>query len=82
MPPRQTLTDITTAINTYDPAIVYLVGESDNTDWAAGAQEMSDRFDAGTPTWMLFESVLPDVLTGETLSTWVTALVGISFEDK
>ncbi|MBW7997525.1 MAG: DUF2586 family protein [Candidatus Glassbacteria bacterium] len=77
----QTLTDIATALTTYAPSIVYVVGESDPTDWTAAAQEASDRFDAGNPTWFLMESALPDVLTGETLAAWVTARVAEVFED-
>ena len=71
----QTLTDIATAMDTFNPPRVYLVGESDNTDWAAAAQEAADRLIANKPTWFLLESVLPDVLTGELLSTWLTARV-------
>lgn len=68
----QILTDIATAIGTYNPPVVYVCGESDATDWAAAAQEAQDRFDVHQPTWFLMGATLPDVLAGETLSAWVT----------
>lgn len=77
----QVLTDIAAAMMAYSPQIVYVVGASDSVDWAAAASEASDLWDAGSPTWFLMESDLPDLLTSETLDAWVTSLVGAVFGD-
>lgn len=74
--PVPTIVDVISALETplerIDPEFVYVVGESDSTDWAALGALSDDLWNRHRPTWFLAESRLPRA--GEDLNDWTTAL--------
>ena len=63
LPPTPSIVDVMTALERplalYDVEFVYVVGESDSVDWAAGAALADELWNAHRPTYVKFEARLP-----------------------
>lgn len=63
LPPTPSIVDVMTALESpltlYDVEFVYVVGESDSVDWAAGAALADELWNAHRPTYLKFEARLP-----------------------
>lgn len=75
--PVPTVTAVLAAIDQplslYDVEFVYVVGQSDATDWAALGAKADSQWNLHRPTFFLTESRLP--YDGETLDEWTAALI-------
>ncbi|PKN67187.1 MAG: DUF2586 domain-containing protein [Deltaproteobacteria bacterium HGW-Deltaproteobacteria-15] len=76
--PAPSITDVMTAIeqplSIYDVEMVYVVGASDATDWAAMGAKADTLWNAHRPAFFLAETRMQE--DGETLDEWVTAMLG------
>jgi hypothetical protein len=63
LPPTPSIVDVMTALERplalYDVEFIYVVGESDSVDWAAGAAKMDELWNLHRPTYIKFETRLP-----------------------
>ena len=63
LPPTPSIVDVMTALEgplaLYDVEFVYVVGESDSVDWAAGAAKVDELWNLHRPTYFKFEARLP-----------------------
>ena len=77
LPPTPSIVDVMTALDRplalYDVEFVYVVGESDSVDWAAGAAKADELWNAHRPTYIKFEARLP--YDDEDLNDYATYLL-------